>query len=101
MPKRHGQPGHQLGRPERLRQIVVGSRFQSGHDISLLVFARKEQDVLVSFQWHRANPAAQLNTVDPGHDPVQNQKVWCVRLLQQLPRLISIFGENHAIAPAF
>ena len=72
-PHERPQPREELGERERLRQVVVGARVETG-DAVVDAVARREHE-------HRrphavlANPAADLEAVDPGEHEVEHDRV--------------------------
>ena len=69
----HGpDPGHQLFRPERLGQIIVGPRVQTGHAVCLGRAGRQHdhRDLALA-----PDQSEQLETVEPRHHHVQEQQV--------------------------
>jgi hypothetical protein len=47
------------------------------------------------------NSTAQLYTVDPRHDPVQNEELGRAFLLENIPGLDAVLGYDDSVSPSF
>lgn len=85
---------------ERLSEVVVCPCVESLNHVSLLIFSRYKQNVLIPVHFPRADAAAKFDTIDSRHHPVQNQQVRSYLPLQQFPSLAAVLNRNHVVAPA-
>src|ERR1700733_6862325 len=95
------QSGAQFVPIEGLGEIVVRAGLQSPDEILFVILGSYQQDVLVGGACTLANQTAQVNAIQVGHDPVQNQQVGCTYLLQDLPCFCTILRDSDLIAPTF
>ena len=86
---RRDEPGAQVERGDRLRQVVVGARLHALEDVLVLPERRRQHHVGVPVVAALADPPAELGAVEAGHHPVGDQHVGC-RGLELPPCLLAV-----------
>src|ERR1700734_3341825 len=85
------QPGAQFLPVEGLGEVVVRTGLQPPDQILFVILGRYQQDVLIRGAVPFPNQATQVNAVQAGHDPVEDQQMGWAYLLQDLPCLCAVF----------
>ena len=84
---------------ERLRQVIICSCIQTVHQILFVVSCSQKKNVRISKLLAAADPAAELDSVDSWHNPIQDQKLRRISVFQNLPRLQSVLGSGDPVFP--
>ena len=89
----------QFANIEGLSEVVIRSRVKPLHYVSLFIFSRDEQNILIPVRLPGADATAELDAVDSRHHPVQNKQIRSHFPLQQFPSLTAILDGDHPVAP--
>ena len=85
----HAQACLQFHRVEGLGQVVVGACPHALDEVLAPVHAGQQDDVGIGSLIAGTDPGAELDAVHVRHQPVENEEVGTVRLLQDLPGPLS------------
>jgi hypothetical protein len=93
------QAGAQFGHVKRFGQVVIGSRLQSGNYVLFAAFGGKQQHIFIGTWRLAANSAAQFDSDQAGHYPIQDCHLGRIVLLQPAPRVQTIVHGSNLLVP--
>jgi hypothetical protein len=96
-PQHGADARHELGRRERLGDIIVGAGIEAAHAIALLAARRQHDDRQVGGDGLAAQLAADLDARHQGQHPVEQDEVGDV-LLHRGQHLLAVIGDRDAKA---
>src|SRR6266496_6104945 len=95
----NSQPCAQFVAVERLGEVVIGAGVEPTDNVLAIIFAGDQQNVLITRALLAANSAAQFRPINFRHDPVQNQQLRRLLLLQNVPGASAVFGDQDFVPP--